>query len=327
MAPVLGRRAARGAFLFSLLATAITLLALALTSSLGLIATLRFLSGVSGAGTVVIGGGLVVQVCGGKSRRMTGIALATFFGGAGAGIVLSGLTIPLLLDMGSSDAWRGGWAVIGGAALMGALLAAYLLKDVVAPPPKVASSDRVWFIRSLGPTFVAYGLYGVGYMSFMTFIIAFLERTPDVSGESQVFWILLGTAAVVSSVAWGPTLGELNGGRGTAAAMAVLTVGTALPLLDRGSTMITFSALLCGASFLAVASAVTVVAGRSLGAAAATPAVASLTIVFAVGQCLGPAVTGFVADHAGGIRTGLVLSTTVLAIGSLSALAQRESHQ
>jgi predicted MFS family arabinose efflux permease len=239
--------------------------------------------------------------------------------------VLSGLILPPLLDTGASGAWRDGWAVIGGAALLASLLAAYLLRDLAAEPAEVSSSGWGWFHRSLGPTFVAYGLYGVGYMSFMTFIVAFLEQAPNTSGESGVFWVVLGTAALLSSIAWGTALGKLSGSRGTAAAMALLTVGTALPLVDQGPAIITLAALLCGASFLAVASAVTVVAGRVLGAAAAAPAVASLTIVFAVGQCLGPTVTGFVADQFGDIRTGLALSTAVLAIGTVAALAQRHS--
>jgi predicted MFS family arabinose efflux permease len=308
-----------------LLATAVTLIALALTSSVVVIFVLRFLSGLSGAGTVVIGGALVIQACQGTSRRTTGIALSIFFGGVGLGIMLSGLLLPPLLDRGPSDAWHDGWALIGGAALLATLLAAYLLKDLAAKPAEAVSSGWGWFHRSLGPTFVAYGLYGVGYMSFMTFIVAFLEQPPNASGESRVFWVALGTAALLSSLAWGTVLGKLSGSRGTAAAMALLTVGTALPLVDQGPAISSLAALLCGASFLAVASAVTVVAGRSLGTAAAAPAVASLTIVFAVGQCLGPTLTGFVADQLGGIRTGLALSTAVLAIGTLAALAQRDS--
>jgi MFS family permease len=49
---------------------------------------------------------------------------------------------------------------------------------------------------------------------------------------------------------------------------------------------------------------------------------ATLTIVFALGQCLGPVLAGVLADSASGIRAGLTLSVGILAAGTLLALAQ-----
>jgi predicted MFS family arabinose efflux permease len=323
LAPVLTRRGSRLGFLASLVITAAALAALAATSSLVLMLVLRFVAGLSAAVAVVIGAGLVVRVCRGRSSQTTGMALGTFFGGAGLGILLSGVLVPPLVGSGDSDGWREGWAMLGLAGLIGTGLAAAMLTGAPDSPDSQRSRGSEWTRTSLIPMFAAYALFGVGYMSYMTFIIALLQGSPSAE-DIQLFWIVLGCAALVSAVASGNILGRLRGGRGMAAAMAVLTLGSALPLLYDAFAGILLSALLCGLSFLAVASTVTAVAGRAVPEDAAVSTVAALTVAFALGQCIGPAATGLVADYAGGLSTGLALATGVLALGSLLALAQRE---
>jgi cytochrome c biogenesis protein CcdA len=54
-------------------------------------------------------------------------------------------------------------------------------------------------------------------------------------------------------------------------------------------------AVLFGASFLAVVTAATAVARRSLRQHHWTPAIGTLTVAFAVGQCIGPVLAGVLA--------------------------------
>ena len=66
------------------------------------------------------------------------------------------------------------------------------------------------------------------------------------------------------------------------------------------------------------------VARRSLHPRQWTPAIATLTVGFALGQCAGPIMAGVLSDGAAGVRAGLTLSAAILAAGSLLALAQPE---
>lgn len=129
-------------------------------------------------------------------------------------------------------------------------------------------------------------------------------------------------AAVGAGFAWGPALSRLRGGRGPATVLAVVTAGALLPLLSASAPATYGSALLFGASFLAVVTAVTATARRSLPPHHWTPAIATLTIAFALGQCLGPVLAGVLADSASGIRAGLTLSVGILAAATLLSLAQ-----
>ena len=83
------------------------------------------------------------------------------------------------------------------------------------------------------------------------------------------------------------------------------------------------SALLFGGSFLSVVTAVTAVARRSLQPHHWTPAIAGLTVAFAVGQCVGPVLAGVLSDGPAGLSVGLALSVGVLLAGAVAALTQQ----
>jgi MFS family permease len=51
--------------------------------------------------------------------------------------------------------------------------------------------------------------------------------------------------------------------------------------------------------------------------------IAAFTIVFAVGQIVGPVFVGWIADGAGGLAQGFVVSAAVLAAGSVLAWRQK----
>lgn len=134
---------------------------------------------------------------------------------------------------------------------------------------------------------------------------------------------MLGLAAVVSSVAWGPVLGRLRGGRGIGLATGVVTIGALVPLLWNADAATFASAVLFGGSFLTVPTAVTAFARRTHLPQHWTTAIVALTVAFALGQCLGPVLAGVLSDGPSGVRAGLTLSAAILAAGALLAVAQR----
>jgi len=81
--------------------------------------------------------------------------------------------------------------------------------------------------------------------------------------------------------------------------------------------------VLFGGVFLSVVASTTALVRHNLPAAAWPAGIAAFTIVFAAGQIVGPTLVGWVADGAGGLARGLVLSAGVLAFGALLASRQR----
>ncbi|MDA8263536.1 MAG: YbfB/YjiJ family MFS transporter [Actinomycetota bacterium] len=321
--PSARRYGTRRVFVGGLWITVLTLLATAgTTNTLALIA-LRAISGASGAAAFIAGAGLVAAAATAISPHRGTTMLGIYFAGGGAAIVASGLGIPYLLAVTSlSDGWRWGWVLL---AALGALAVGVAtpigLASVEPPAPPVA--ERRWPAWHLGPVVAAYGLFGAGYIAYMTFIVAFLKSRGMGPGGITAFWVVLGAASIAGAFAWARPIARLRGGRGPAAVLAVLGAGAVLPLVSRSPEAALGSALVFGGSFLSVVTAVTAVARRSLHPHHWTPAIAGLTVAFAVGQCLGPVLAGAISDGPAGLNLGLSLSVGVLLVGAAVALAQR----
>jgi predicted MFS family arabinose efflux permease len=316
----LGRRAA---FLGGIAVTDAALLATALTGGFTPLLALRLLAGIAGALVFITGMDLVAWLGRGHSSTRAAVLLGVYVTGAGLGIVLSGLAVPpILAHTAASTGWRAGWLALGALSLIGLLAARAAAVRVAAPEATAPRAGAGWPARRFVPSLVSYGLFGVGYISYITFIAAFLVHQGHGGAMVGSFWVLLGLASIVSIPLWGRVIGRLRGGRGPAAVLAVVSAGAVLPLLGSGTLTALASAIVFGGAFLAVVTAVTSVVRQALPAAQWGPAIAALTAVFALGQCAGPVLTGLLSDLAGGVRVGLGLSVALLAAAALIALAQ-----
>jgi predicted MFS family arabinose efflux permease len=104
---------------------------------------------------------------------------------------------------------------------------------------------------------------------------------------------------------------------------ALLALATALPVLSRSAAAAFASAALFGCVFLSVVASTTALVRHNTDAAAWPAGIAAFTIVFAVGQIVGPTLVGWVADGPGGLAAGFASSATALALGALLASRQR----
>lgn len=317
------RVGARRSFVAGLGVTVVALLATAAIANTPVLLALRALVGASGAVTFIAGAGLVAGVATSESAHRSAMLLGIYFAGGGAGIVVSGLSVPALLAAtASSTGWRWGWVLlagIGAVALTPAWLAARASGEPAAPP----SADRRWPARSFVALLGSYALFGAGYIAYMTFIVAYLRSGGAGTGEITAFWAVLGAASILGAFAWVRPIAKLRGGRGTGVVLAAVAAGAILPLASRSAPVAMISAVLFGGSFLAVVTSVTTVARRSLRPHHWTPAIATLTVAFAAGQCIGPVLTGVLSEAPAGLRIGLGVSAGMLVASALAALAQR----
>jgi len=312
-------------FVVGLVVTTVAILGSAASSSLVVLSVLRAISGASGAAVFIAGAALAAHLASNDSRRPA-LLLGVYFAGAGAGIVLSGAVVPVVLGATGPSGWPLGWLVLAVLALAGSVVAWLAAKDVAAPPVSFGGIARGWDVRRFLPVGLGYALFGAGYIAYATFIISYLRHEGLGDGEVSAFWVVLGLASVVATFAWGPVLARLRGGRGPAAVMAVLLAGAVLPVVAGGSIAAFASAVLFGGSFLTVVTAVTDLARRMVPGHAITAAIGALTVAFALGQCVGPVLAGVLSDGAAGVRAGLMASAAILAAGLITSLAQREGR-
>jgi predicted MFS family arabinose efflux permease len=310
-------------FAVGMLLTALAVGASGLTANFSALLALRLVAGFTGALAFVSGAGLTSAAAVGASKSRVSTLLGLYFAGAGIGVTASALVVPPLLG---AVGWRGGWLLSGALALGATVFGGLVLRR--SPEPSYASAGTAsggWSPRFIACKLLAYGLFGAGYIAYATFIIAYLRSDEGFSGDEITrFWSILGLASVAAAFAWGPILGRLKGGRGTAATLGVAMVGAAVPLLWDGPAGAYLSAILFGGSFLAVPAAATSFARRAAKPHAWTAAIAALTVAFGLGQCIGPLLSGALSDGASGVRAGLWLSVGILALATFVAVFQPE---
>ncbi len=308
----------RPAFAVGLIATVVTLLSSSLVTNHELVHATRFLAGVFGAIAYVAGGAIAAQLASEPSRTSP---LAICLAGGGIGIAVSGLTIPWLAGK-SGAGWRHGWVGLG------LLAAAWSLVAWWASDPPVTASERrnprAARSASLNAIHVAYGLFGAGYIAYMTFVIELLRDRGDSVSFRSLFWVALGLAAADSSPIWSGLPLQLRGRREFALVDAATALGVVIVIPIHHPLVALVSAIAFGGSFLAVVGSVATLEKSMTPPERRTHVIGSLTGAFALGQCAGPLVSGALFDRPGGVETGLWLSVALLVGASVTALAQRE---
>ncbi|MBC7215124.1 MAG: YbfB/YjiJ family MFS transporter [Burkholderiaceae bacterium] len=181
--------------------------------------------------------------------------------------------------------------------------------------------------RALAPALAGYTLFGVGYIGYMTFVVALLREQGASGAAVTVFYALLGLAVLLSSRIWAGLLDRAKGGGALALLNALLGVATVLPALTAWWPVVLASGLLFGGVFLSVVASTTALVRHNLPPARWALGISAFTIVFAVGQIVGPTVVGWIADGPGGLARGLVFSACALWLGALLAARQKPLGQ
>ena len=312
---------ARRMLIVGMYGTGVALALCGVTRSFETLAALRFAVGMSGAAAFIAGGALAASLNPHAPQRAIR-AIAIYFTGGGIGIVLSGIGIPWLFALAGNEAWPTAWMAMGVVSLIVSTGCAIVVQDGTRRGVPVAAV--AWKKRTFAPLLFSYFLFGVGYIAYMTFIIAWMRDHGSGPPDVAATWGALGLSTVFSARLWRHPLAAWPNGRPAAASIFTLTIGAALPLLSTALPMMLLSATLFGAALFIVPASMTAYVRRWLPRELWGRGVAGFTVIFATGQILGPVVIGRVSDATGSLFSGLVLSAAVLAVGAVIALRQRD---
>ena len=307
-------------FVGGLVITVATVLVCSLTRDLGWMMLWRFISGIGSAWVFACGGALVAARYATDPAR-AGSAIAIFYAGGGLGLAASGVLLYPVLN--GQWAWPAGWLVLGLAGLILSLAPAWLAWQTGGPAPAAHAKAGALPLGRFGPILLAYFLFGVGYIVYLTFVVAWL-REMRLGVEATIgLWVLMGLAVMASGYLWRGVMARWWAAHTFAAATLCTAVGTALPLLSNSLPMLLLSVLLVGGSFFMAPGAMIALARATLPQAQWALAMNLFTFVFAVGQGIGPVAAGWLAD-AYGLDWAMLAGAVVLVAGAGLALLQRQ---
>jgi predicted MFS family arabinose efflux permease len=286
---------------------------------------LRLFSGVASALVLITGGVLATRLAG-MHPGAAGLLIGVYYGGTGIGIILSALLLPPAMlgaaGVGAAHPWQAAWLLLAVLSLLSTLMMMRAARRISATPAHAAGSGG-FRPADFGYGLAAYLLFGVGYIGYMTFVIALLKEQGMAAGTITLFYSLLGLAVIASSRIWAGMLDRFKGGQSLAILSALLAAATAIPALTAAPAAIFLSGLLFGAVFLSLVASTTALVRHNLPPAAWSSGIGAFTTVFALGQIIGPTMVGWISDRSGTLQTGLLASALALLAGALLGWRQR----
>lgn len=316
-----GKFGNRRSYTAGIAVTSLSLVATGLTDSLEWLMLWRFVAGFFGAAVFICGSALA-SAQSDLHPRIQPFAIPMYFGGAGIGMLLSGIGIPLVLAWGGQEAWRESWIAMGALALLFSsfsILAAFRSKD-----PSASRVAGHWNWRDFVPGIISYLVYGWGYITYMTFIIAWMRANQASTLEIAVFWGLLGLAVMASPYIWRSRLARGRGGATLGQSYLVVAVAALLPCLSAAPVIMTVSALLFGLSMFIGPAAITVMVKNGSRQGAWGAGIAAFTTAFGIGQAAGPVLSGWLGDATGSLALAIAVSSAILAASAVIAFLQKD---
>lgn len=276
---------------------------------------LRFLAGFSSGLIFVLSSSLVLDALfSDKREKWAGI----FYGGVGIGIVLAGLLTPVL----SFFTWRGTWI---GLLIISIILIIPVWSFIRDKEPKPITKNAESQSSSaenpaiFGWLLVAYGLEGLGYIVSATFLVAMVKQMPQVSSFADYSWIIVGIAAVPSSVIWSWWASKAGYIKPLIIALILQAVGVILPVWLPNIFGVTLGSILFGGTFMGI-SMLALAAARMSRPFSSNRAIALMTGFFGIGQIIGPIGAGIVLEVAHSYSLSLLLATLVLVAAAIILL-------
>jgi MFS family permease len=178
----------------------------------------------------------------------------------------------------------------------------------------------------------AFFCYGLGYLGYFTFIVAFLREMGVEEFDLSLFFSTIGLCIIASAKLWAKILTRLKGGKALALFNLILFVSCLIPFIvsDEKHYLsesfvllgIYFSAILFGCCCMSAKAATIAFIRFNFPEPLWAKQITFFLIFFALGQVVGPVLVGWVSEHHS-LATGFLASAFVLLVGSILAYRQK----
>jgi predicted MFS family arabinose efflux permease len=297
--------------LLALAVSALTTAAMGLTGSFAAFLVLRALGGVASAFVLVFASTLVLARL---AREGRGGLSAVHFAGVGCAIALSAWLTAALAAAGFG--WRVLWAASGGLTGLALLAVLFLMPPDDQPAPALVTlaaggrpAGGAWRLM------LAYGLFGFGYVVTATFLVAIVKTYPAARPVQPFVWLLVGLSAIPSVGLWTVVGQRIGVRRAFAVACVAEAFGVAISVLRPTSDGAVLAALLLGGTYMGI-TALGLVAARQTAPDNAAKVLGRMTAAFGLGQMIGPAFAGWLAERVGGFGLASLTASAALLVSA-----------
>ncbi len=281
------------------------------------------------------------------TMKKRGFATGIVSAGIGAGTLISGLAVPPILAAFTTNGWRFSWYILGGAVLLiSGIVCQFVrsnpqekgLRQVGSDSVEAAQSDssaaqkesvekwtdtvqRIIKMGSVWYLGFVYFFFGLSYIIYMVFFAAYLVKEIGVSQEwAGGLWALVGGLSIFCGVIWGKISDLLGRNRGAALAYLVLGSSYIIYALIKVPFGFYLSAILFGLTAWSIPTIMAAAAGDFVGPRLAPAGLGFITLFFGIGQALGPALGGYLADVSGSFTLPFLIAGAISLAGMVLSI-------
>jgi len=314
----------------SLFVVALAMIGTGFTQGFALAFIMRLVTGLGSGGSNVPMMGLASSWF---SPRKRGMATGLMSGGSGIGLVLVGIVLPRVFAYYGDFGWRVGWYLLGGLVLVIAILGYKFLVNRPGqldlapvggekePEDSGKASSLQWSLvfgsRTIWHMALIYFLFGFSYIIYSTFFASFLvDERSMLETTAGSLWALIGVLSIFSGLLWGIFSDRFGRRAGFVAIFTLQFISFLIFSQTFAFSGYLISSLLFGLTAWSIPGVMAATAGDHLGSRLAPAGLGFVTLVFGIGQALGPAVAGYLADLTASFSLAFLLAAFVALLGA-----------
>jgi len=260
-------------------------------------------------------------------QHLRGKALGIIIIGNGLGIIFSGIFVPQIEALFSENAWRVSWGIF---ALLTIIIAILIKPGLRQHDNKVdkeklklseiLSHSAFWKISSI------YFIFGLTYVIYLTFFVsAAIDKYQLSIQQSGYFWLWLGFMSLLSGPFFGSLADKIGAYKTLILIFSLLSIAYLILVMQVPSVMLLVSVTLFGLAAWVIPSLVTLLTSLEYGKEKTAQVFSMVTVIFAIGQMLGPIAAGYIFDSTSSFNL-VFLICTLLALAGIALSSIFHAH-
>ncbi|MGJ5702660.1 YbfB/YjiJ family MFS transporter [Staphylococcus equorum] len=282
----------------------------------------RLIAGITSGTVFVLASNVALEALRAANKgRISGM----LYSGVGLGIFTSSIFIFLFT---TENNWKITWILLGVFALvMGSFVffgmrqnsnvenETQTLNEKEDKPKVKLNKKFIWGFS------IAYFCEGAGYIITGTFLVAIVKSIPEFADYAALSWMFVGLGAIPSTILWSMMAEKLGYSKATNLAFILQIIAVIFPVFSESITSLVISSILFGATFLGLTTLFMSKAQTLMFQSnSKINLVASLTVIYSLGQMIAPALSGVLIGESGNYNAALIFASIILCVGLLSSM-------
>ncbi len=250
-----------------------------------------------------------------------GAVIGTTNSGIGLGMVLAGALVPYLSSAYEVNGWRITWMIFAAVAASTTLAVFAFLRN---PPVQGASTVHarvvpgqvsVYKNRHVITVGLLYGVVGLTYITQAIFMYSFALESGVPALTAGRLTAVLGVLSIFASPSWGWLSDRFGRAPTLTTAVSLTLVGTLIPVIWPTLPGFVLHYVIVGCTVSGMFTSILAASSESVQPHQAPLAVSFVTLFYAAGQFIGPALSGLIIEYTGDFRPAFAISCLIMSGG------------